>query len=126
MKKFTDITDKKECFDLTGNPVVTSLSKIPRKFKKQMIAHYNNMVIAECANHLSRPGEVPDYKNHNQKKWFPWFRILPSGSVAFRTVGYFVSNAYAGDPFRLAFLEEADARHAGEFLNDDCASSITE
>jgi hypothetical protein len=43
---------------------------------KPLISAYKLMVIYKAINN----GWVPDWSNDDQKKWFPWFGVLSSGS----------------------------------------------
>lgn len=112
MKKFTEITELKECFEITGLPDAKTVAEIPEEFHEEMLSDYRTKVMAKCANTLSKPGETPDWSNHSQHKWFPWFDMLSSGSVAFVDSRFSCSLAFAGDASRRAFLEESDTRHA--------------
>lgn len=55
---------------------VPELSMIPEEFRKPLIAAYKLMVIYKAINN----GWVPDWSNDEQRKWFPWFGVLSSGS----------------------------------------------
>lgn len=112
MKKFKDITDLNECFETTGLPNAKTIAEIPEEFHEEMLADYRTKVMAKCANSLSKPGVPVDWSNHNQKKHFPVFEMLSSGSVVFDFSSFSCSVAFAGDASRRAFLEEADTRHA--------------
>jgi len=112
MKKFTEITDIKECFEITGLPDAKTIAEIPEEFHEEMLADYRTKVMAKCANSLSKPGVPIDWSNHNQRKHFPVFEMLSSGSVDFLAASYRCSIADAGDASRRAFLDESDTRHA--------------
>jgi len=51
------------------------LNGIPEKFHKPIIAGYKLMIVYEAINNEWRP----DWSNHNQYKYYPWFRVLSSG-----------------------------------------------
>lgn len=113
MKKFTDITDLKECFEITGLPDAQTINEIPEEFHEEMLADYRTKVMAKCANTLSQPGKSVEMSDLTQKKHFPWFIMDTAGGLAFYVTNCHYSNACAGDASRRAFLEGPDARHAG-------------
>ncbi len=117
-KKFTDIKDVNECFEVAERPVVESVDQIPSDLHPVIMAFYKEMVMAEAANKLKGSDQKPDWRNPNQKKWFGWLRFVSSGSVVFCVSVFDYSNAFAGDASRLAFLEESDARHAFDIAPD--------
>jgi len=117
-KKFTDIKDVNECFEVAERPVVESVDQIPSDLHPVIMAFYKEMVIAESANKLKGSDQKPDWRNPNQKKWFGWLRFLSSGSVDFYVSRYDCSFAVAGDASRLAFLDESDVRHAFNIAPD--------
>jgi len=53
-----------------------NLSLIPEEFRKPLLAAYKLMIIFKAINN----GWVPDWSNDEQRKWFPWFGVLSSGS----------------------------------------------
>jgi hypothetical protein len=112
MKKFTEITDLKECFEITGLPDAKTVAEIPAEFHEEMLADYRTKVMAKCANSLSKPGVPVDWSNHDQRKHFPVFEMLSSGSVDYYGANYVYSYAFAGDASRRAFLDESDTHHA--------------
>jgi len=112
MKKFAEITDLKECFEITGLPDAKTITEIPEEFHEEMLADYRTKVMAKCANSLSMTGVPIDWSNYDQRKHFPVFEMLSSGSVDFCDTHCRCSLAYAGDASRRAFLDESDTRHA--------------
>ena len=88
MKNFTEITDLKECFEITGLPDAKTIAEIPAEFHEEMLADYRTKVMAKCANSLSKPGVPVDWSNHDQRKHFPVFEMLSSGSVDFDDTNY--------------------------------------
>jgi hypothetical protein len=62
-------------------------------------------------------GWTPDWSNTNEAKWFPWFRVLPSGS------GFSGSNSlnYCGFTFagsRLCYETKAKSDYAATQFSD--------
>lgn len=65
------------CAHLNIDPANTpDLSMIPEEFRKPLLSAYKLMIIYKAINN----GWVPDWSNDDQKKWFPWFGVLSSGS----------------------------------------------
>jgi hypothetical protein len=72
IKSFEDAC-KKENIDPAILPDVTL---IPEEFRRSIINMYKLYVIYKAINN----GWIADYGNGNQGKYYPWFRVLPSGS----------------------------------------------
>ena len=51
------------------------VSLLPDDTKKAIIAHYKLIIIYKAINN----GWVPNWKNSNQYKYYPWFYMLASG-----------------------------------------------
>ena len=117
-KKFTDIKDVNECFEVAERPVVESVDQIPSDLHPVIMAFYKEMVMAEAANKLKGSDQKPDWRNPNQKKCFGWLRFLSSGSVGYVGSSCNCADALAGDASRLAFLDESDVRHAFNIAPD--------
>jgi hypothetical protein len=66
-------------------PVVENL---PDEFKKPVVAGYKLMVIFKAINDVW----TPDWSDSDQYKYYPWFRVLPSGS-GFSDSAFFCANA---------------------------------
>jgi hypothetical protein len=58
-------------------------------------------------------GWVADYRDGDQRKWFPWFRVSPSG-FAFYDSGCEFSGPDAGRAARLCLKSEDLAAYAGK------------
>ena len=64
-------------------------------------------------------GWIADYKNGDQKKWFPVFRWDSSlGRFVFSFAAYYYTYAHAGYGSRLAFKSEKLAIYAGQQFID--------
>ena len=83
-----------------------SVGRLPEKHKNAIIAHYKLVIIAEALNE----GWKPNWKDLNEWKYYPWFRMSGSG-FAFGDFGYGHSNTNVGS--RLVFKSEELARYAG-------------
>lgn len=81
-KENKKITDLVKTFDdarkLTGRPDVPDFSNLPTDMRKHFEAQYKMIVIAEALNEEW----IPDWDNHNEYKYYPWFKMSPS-SFAF-------------------------------------------
>lgn len=64
------------CHKIRVTPAIPSLLNGCQELMKATIAAYKLMVIFQAIN----DGWIPDWKNTDQAKWFPWFHVLPSGS----------------------------------------------
>ena len=86
-------TFKDACHKIRVTPALPTLLNGCQELMKATIAAYKLMVIFQAIN----DGWTPDWKNTDQAKWFPWFRVLPSGS-GFSFSDAFISygNSYVG------------------------------
>jgi hypothetical protein len=73
------------------------------------IAYKKLKVIAKALNE----GWQADYSNNNQKKWYPYFYMSPSG-FAFYDTYHGCSYPHAGRSARLCFKDDATAEYAGK------------
>jgi len=71
IKTFEDAC-RKENIDPEKLPDV---SMLPEEFRKPVVAAYKLMIIFRAINN----GWTPDWNNHNQWKYYPWFSVLSSG-----------------------------------------------
>ncbi|MDR0864991.1 MAG: hypothetical protein LBO74_08675 [Candidatus Symbiothrix sp.] len=62
-------------------------------------------------------GWISDYRNSNEKKWYPWFYVSPSG-FAFYVAGCGFSLPLAGHAARLCLKDEELAAYAGKQFLD--------
>jgi len=77
--------------------------------RKPIVAAYKLMVIYKAINNSWRP----DWSDDDQKKWFPWFGFLSSGSgFSFSDSGYFCTHATVGS--RLCTDSSEKARYIAE------------
>lgn len=63
-------------------------------------------------------GEIMDWNNSQQRKYFPWFDFAGSSGFAFYDTYYGYSGADAGDASRLCFKSDELARYAGKQFLD--------
>lgn len=52
------------------------LEELAEEFRKPILASYKLMVIFKAIN----DGWTPDWSDDDQRKYFPWFEVSPSGS----------------------------------------------
>lgn len=89
IKSFEDACQK-ENIDPTKLPDV---SMIPEEFRKPIIAAYKLLVIYKAINDCW----VPDWNNHDQYKYYPWYGVLSSGfGFSCSTCGYSHSSSDVG------------------------------
>ena len=72
IKSFEDAC-KKENVDPALLPDV---SMIPKEFRKSIINMYKLYIIYKAINN----GWIANYGNNNETKYFPWYKVRPSGS----------------------------------------------
>jgi hypothetical protein len=114
-KENKKITDLVKTFDdarkLTGRPDVPDFSNLPTDMRKHFEAQYKMIVIAEALNEEW----IPDWDNHNEYKYYPWFEMSPS-SFAFDASDY--AYAHAGSGSRLKFRTCELAEYAAKQFID--------
>jgi len=72
------------------------------------IAYKILKVIAEVLNE----GWVPDWKNNNQYKYYPWFDLSSGSGLSYHVFDYRHSTSFVGS--RLCFKSEELAEYAGK------------
>lgn len=116
-KENKKITDLVKTFDdarkLTGRPDVPDFSNLPTDMRKHFEAQYKMIVIAEALNE----GWIPDWDNHNEYKYYPWFEMSPS-SFAFCASHCDDADACAGSGSRLKFRTRELAEYAAKQFID--------
>ena len=96
------------CSELGITPVNESaLSNIG--FTKDEIAYRKIKTITEALNE----GWRPDWKDDNQRKWFPWFDLSVSSGFVFDYTCWRYSYTGASDGSRLCFKSDELATYAG-------------
>lgn len=106
-KENKKITDLVKTFDdarkLTGRPDVPDFSNLPTDMRKHFEAQYKMIVIAEALNEEW----IPDWDNHNEYKYYPWFKMSPS-SFAFRVSICGLADAGSGSRLKFRTCELAE------------------
>jgi len=104
------------CAALKLNPKTTlpEVKSFPSKHQAALVAHAKLIIIAEALNE----GWQPDWNDHSQWKYYPWFTVkasakVPSGSgLAFSDCDHWNSLTTVGS--RLCFKSEELAEYAGK------------
>lgn len=114
-----NITERVKTFEdaleVTGRPAMPDFSNVPEDLKEYFEAQYKVVVIAEALNE----GWVPNWNDHYQEKWFPWFHHpMSSSGFVFHDTHYSFSHATAGRGSRLCFKSSELAEHAGRQFID--------
>jgi len=101
------------CRKIRVTPALPTLLNGCQELMKATIAAYKLMVIFQAIN----DGWIPDWSNTNQAKWYPYFRVLPSGSGFSHSYSYLSYGCtYAGS--RLCFESSDKAKYAAEQFAD--------
>jgi len=109
-KKVTDIIKSfEDAQKMTKRPDVPEFSDAPEDMRDYFKAHYKISVIAEALNE----GWKPDWNDHDQRKWFPYF-WLSSAGFSFGAARYLSATADAGVASRLCFKTDELATYAGK------------
>lgn len=114
-KQIKDIRERVKSFEdalaVTGRPALPDFSNVPADLRDYFEAQYKVVVIAEALNE----GWTPDWTDHDQEKWFPWFHHpVSSSGFVFGVTVYFFSCANAGNSSRLCFKNSELARYFGD------------
>lgn len=113
-KKITDLVKTfEDARKITGRPDVPDFSSLPEDLRKHFIALYKIVVITEALNE----GWQPNWDNHNEYKYYPWFEMSPS-SFAFYDSYYGNAYADAGSRSRLKFKTRELAKYAAIQFQD--------
>lgn len=91
--------------------VLPKVSGMPKHHQEAMIAHAQLVIIAEALN----GGWKPDWDDHSEWKYYPWFKISGSGLSYGDFVGSY-SRSTVGS--RLCFKSSELAEYAGKQFID--------
>ncbi|PQJ09522.1 hypothetical protein CJD36_019995 [Flavipsychrobacter stenotrophus] len=107
--KFTSF--EAACAQLNISTALPDVSMLAEKYGKALVAHHKLMVLVEANN-----GDwVVDYKDDNQRKYFPWFEYVPGSGWVLDDCGLEYTGAYVGA--RLALKSAELAKEMGrEFI----------
>lgn len=99
---------------LDAKQVLPDFSTFPRKDRKSMTAHAKLVIIARAANRLANEGKEwkPDFDNHDQWKYTPYFyKEKGSSGFRFHVCGRWLSASRVGS--RLCFISREVAEYVG-------------
>lgn len=105
------------CAALKMNPeTLPAVEGLPEKHQKSITAYFKLIIIAEALNE----GWAPDWKDHDQLKYYPWFYMdnenkntSPGVGFSYHVCGY-VGLSASGVGSRLCFKTEDLAEYAGQ------------
>lgn len=106
--------DACKVLNLDANTVIPDFSLFPAEEQEAMKAHAKLIIIAKAIN-----GDwVPDWKDSNQWKYYPWFKMDSSSGVGFSYDDFdlWFSRSLVGS--RLCFESRKKAVYAGETFED--------
>ena len=112
MQHTTIKTFEDACKALNVDATILNVENVPTKHQAALAAHYKLVIIAEALN----GGWQPNWKNHSERKYMPWFDVISSdenGSglgLSFDVVGYRGTYTFIGS--RLCFVSEEVAEYA--------------
>lgn len=117
-----NITDRIKSFEdacevLGCTKSLPDVSMFPDKHQKSILAYYKLIVIVEALNE----GWTPNWKDENEYKYYPWFKVLSSGfGFSNSYYGYGLTGTAVGS--RLCFKSRDLSDYAGkqfvEIYND--------
>lgn len=104
------------CKQLQIDPAaLPDVSMLPAKHQKAITAFAKLVIIAEALN----GGWIPDWKNDDEYKYYPWFDMNPDADddkaglgLSYLDYDYSFSNSIVGS--RLCFRTDELARYAGQ------------
>lgn len=111
------ITDRVKTYEdacvETGEIPLNEADMLKAGFTPDEIAYRKMKTITKALNE----GWIADWKDGDQQKWIPWFRLSSAGFVFYGTY-YRYSSATAGDGSLLCFKSDELATYAGKQFTD--------
>ena len=109
IKTFEDACEK-----IGINPLVLpDVSMIDISLQKSIIANYKLCIVYKAINN----GWEPDFNNLNEHKYYPWFKVLPSGlDYSSTNYGYDITGTNVG--VRLCTDTAVKAQYIGTQFKD--------
>ena len=100
--------------NVTGMPATPEFNEVPEEMRDYFKAVYEAVVITKAL-----VGDwKADWNDWDQRKWFPWFDMLSSGSFVFRDTLCGYSCAIAGSASRLCFPTKEMVEYVGKQFTD--------
>ena len=94
------------------------VSMIPEEFRKAIINCYKLYIIFKAINN----GWIPDWSKFNQGKYYPWFKVLSSGSgFAFSFSDYHYDGTITAVGSRLCTDTSEKALYIGKQFGEEYA-----
>lgn len=94
------------------------VSMIPEEFRKAIINCYKLYIIFKAINN----GWTPDWNNWDQYKYYPWFKVLSSGSgFDFSYSGYYYDVTFTTVGSRLCTDTSEKALYIGKQFGEEYA-----
>ena len=106
--------DACKVLNLDSEKVIPDFSLFPTEEQEAMKAHAKLIIIAKAIN-----GDwIPDWKNWDQYKYYPWFEMGSSSGVGFSydDCGFWNTRSTVGS--RLCFESREKAKYVGEQFQD--------
>lgn len=119
---YTEIKSFQDACQVEGldpEKVLPDFSCYPEQDRKAMVAHAKLVIIARALNRQANGGKEwrPDWNNHNQTKYYPYFHhSMGSSGFRFCDCDYWDSYSYVGS--RLCFSSYDLAEYAGNTFLD--------
>lgn len=110
--KIKTFDDACKALKLNPKTVLPDVNGMPEHHQKAIIAHAKLVIIAEALNE----GWKPDWKNSDECKYYPWFRMSSGSGLAYDAYAYHCSGSGVGS--RLCFKTSDLAEYAGEQFKD--------
>jgi len=111
VKNYTDIKTLEDAREATGHG--KGYIKMSDEESQDEWAYRMLKMVVKAINQ----GWTPDWSNTNQAKWYPYFRVLPSGSGFSHSItNYYYGSTDAGS--RLCFESSDKAKYAAEQFAD--------
>jgi hypothetical protein len=114
--KYTDLKTFEDACKVEGldaGQLINALSLLPEKEKNATEAFVKLSVVARAANRLENDGQEwkPDWSDHDQWKYYPWFEMGGSSGFRFGVCGRWCSCSCVCS--RLCFISYEVAEHIG-------------
>lgn len=95
---------------LDAKKVLPNVSKFPKQHQSALVAHAKLVIIAQALNN----GWKPNWQDHNQYKYFPWFYHdnKPGSAFSFHVCDCNCAVTYVGS--RLCYKNRETAEYAGK------------
>ena len=118
MQHTTIKTFEDACKALNVDATILNVENVPTKHQAALAAHYKLVIIAEALN----GGWQPNWKNHSERKYMPWFDVISSdengSGLGLSFIGVGNWNTITNIGSRLCFKSRELAEYAGKQFED--------